>query len=223
MSYRPIVRGEHGWRVYALQRAIGVVPATGTFGAVTQRRLKRWQRKRGLYVDGVAGPATQARIVVEAGETADRAYGLPEGVGHGIARTEGLDMIAPTNWGAPGGVDCGAAQWRVAGAPFALSLLKRAFQPYRAIRDACRALRQRQREFMERNSALRREPWVALQVAALAHNWPAGADQIARRYRGEPGWWRLVDNPDAPASWIPGHTHSSWAREYPARILRFTA
>ena len=43
--------------VRALQAAVGLSP-DGDFGPATEKALRRWQRERGLPVDGVAGPRT---------------------------------------------------------------------------------------------------------------------------------------------------------------------
>jgi hypothetical protein len=49
--------GSRGPTVAALQSALGV-GATGYYGSVTRRAVLRFQRSRGLLVDGVAGPQT---------------------------------------------------------------------------------------------------------------------------------------------------------------------
>jgi rare lipoprotein A (peptidoglycan hydrolase) len=38
------------------------VPATGYFGTVTKRKVKRFQRTRGLTADGIVGPLTRAKF-----------------------------------------------------------------------------------------------------------------------------------------------------------------
>lgn len=208
------------WATYSLQRAIGVIPATGHFGDVTHRKLKEWQRDHGLLSDGIAGPATQAAILVDAGRRADRAHGLPDGVGFGFATAEGGGILAATNWSVSGGVDCGPAQWRVSGPPFSQTALIRAFRPYQALDHACLRLRNAQLDFLDRNHHWE-DPQEALNVAVLQHNWPSGADQIVRRYPGGGKWWRYVSNPDDPATWVDGFTRAEWCREYPSRVLKF--
>ncbi len=219
--YLPIKEGDDGWPVYALQRAVGVKPASGVFGPVTLKKVKAFQKKYGLAVDGVAGPATQQKILELAGAKADQAHGLPEGLGRGFAKAEGANLLAATNWSVAGGVDCGPAQWRIIGPPFSLEKLKRAFRPYEALDHACKGVAERRASFRSRNSHLTADE--ALRVALLAHNWPAGADRIVRNYPGGGGWWRYVPSPDADASWVDGFTHASWAAEYPKRLLIFVA
>lgn len=219
---RPIVRGSEPWAVYALQRAVGVTPATGTFGPQTLRKVKAFQTKYGLEADGIAGPATQWMILQLAGAAADQAHGLPVGVGVGFAWHEGGKILGATNWDVPGGVDCGPGQWRIVGPPFSLDRLKRAFRPYVALDHACAVLAERRADFKRRNGYLAGSE--ALRIAVLAHNWPAGADAIVRNYKGAGNWWRYVPEPDRSAApgeaWPPaGYTRAEWAQEYPSRIL----
>lgn len=227
--FEPIQLAEHdSWRVYALQRAVGVKPAVGTFGPATLRAVKAFQGKYGLVVDGIAGPATQRQILELAAAKADQAHHLPIGVGLGFAVHEGGGILAATNWAVADGVDCGPAQWRIAGPPFSLTKLKDAFRPYQALDHACSVLANRRRDFKTRNGHFTGDE--ALRVAVLAHNAPFGgmADTIVRTYPGGGEWWRYVDRPDVKAgpgdAWPPrGLTRSQWAQQYPAEILEFVA
>jgi hypothetical protein len=226
--FEPIHRGRSGWPVYSLQRAVGVTPATGSFGSVTLKKAKAFQAKYGLTVDGIAGPATQEMILQLAGKQADEAQGLPVGVGFGFAEAEGGRVLAATNWDVPDAVDCGPAQWRIKGPPFSLAKLKDAFRPYVALDHACEVLANRQRDFKQRNHHFTDDE--ALRVGVLAHNAPYGgmADTIVENYPGGGSWWRYVSRPDERAGpgevWPPGGmTRAEWAKEYPARVLRFVA
>lgn len=53
----------HGTDVATLQRFIGRVTADGRFGPATEKRVKEYQRMRGLKADGIAGPKTWAPIL----------------------------------------------------------------------------------------------------------------------------------------------------------------
>ena len=63
---RTLRRRMFGWDVSVLQfllaRRGALVPITGYFDAVTQRAVRRYQRKRRLAVDGVAGPHTMSAL-----------------------------------------------------------------------------------------------------------------------------------------------------------------
>lgn len=223
----PITHGAEPWAIYALQRAIGVKPATGSFGDATARKLKVWQRSRGLEADGIAGPITQATILAEAGAQADAAHHLPKGVGYGFAVWEGGGVLAATNWDTPGAVDCGPAEYRISGPPFDPVDLKEAFRPYFTIDKACGRVRHKQVEYMAANAHLKAEPPVALEVAVLFHHWQVGAARVAQTYTGGGSWWRRVPDPDDRAGvgeqWPPeGYSRAEWSREYARRILSFT-
>lgn len=60
---KSLKKGARGKRVRQLQRALGV-PADGIFGKGTRRAVKRYQRRHGLFVDGIAGPQTLAALGV---------------------------------------------------------------------------------------------------------------------------------------------------------------
>jgi len=63
LGSRVLGRGDHGWDVVTLQRVLVIDgyspgPADGWFGRKTRRAVKRFQRARGLAVDGRVGPIT---------------------------------------------------------------------------------------------------------------------------------------------------------------------
>lgn len=56
---RPTLRrGSKGDAVAFVQRWLGVKPADGAFGPITEAAVIRYQRRQGLTPDGVVGPAT---------------------------------------------------------------------------------------------------------------------------------------------------------------------
>lgn len=57
-----IRRGSKGATVAAIQTKLGLT-ADGDFGPGTERALTGWQRENGLEPDGIAGPATLAKIL----------------------------------------------------------------------------------------------------------------------------------------------------------------
>jgi peptidoglycan hydrolase-like protein with peptidoglycan-binding domain len=62
--------GTSGDAVKKLQQALGVT-ADGQFGSGTQKALKEFQAKNGLDADGLAGPATLAKMTLFKEMTAD--------------------------------------------------------------------------------------------------------------------------------------------------------
>src|SRR4051795_2982964 len=50
--------GSRGDAVKQLQRVLGVSPVSGYYGSETKAAVKRFQKRRGLTADGIAGPAT---------------------------------------------------------------------------------------------------------------------------------------------------------------------
>jgi N-acetylmuramoyl-L-alanine amidase len=58
---RLIKRGSQGKDVERIQRAVGVTP-DGVFGPKTEVAVKAYQKRHGLVVDGIVGPATWNRM-----------------------------------------------------------------------------------------------------------------------------------------------------------------
>jgi len=56
-------KGAKGEGVKIMQVALGIVGADGIFGSGTEAVLKRWQGENGLTPDGIAGPATFAKLL----------------------------------------------------------------------------------------------------------------------------------------------------------------
>ena len=59
---RTLRRRMSGDDVARMQAAIGVSPADGIFGLGTDSAVRAWQKANGLTVDGIVGPATQAKM-----------------------------------------------------------------------------------------------------------------------------------------------------------------
>jgi peptidoglycan hydrolase-like protein with peptidoglycan-binding domain len=204
--------GAQGWPVFALQSAL-VIQADGVFGPLTHRALTAYQSAAGLAPDGVAGPVTQTRISTLLAKSADSAKRVPTGLARGMIESESGGYLAAVNWTVAGGVDCGIIQRRVLGPPFADASLRAAFDPSYALALALST-------FLERAGSYLDKPWVgrslhrAMLCAVLAHNWPAGASDMAAR--------GSVSNPGARASWAPGTmTRQQWADFYIGRVTRY--
>ncbi|HEY1273617.1 MAG TPA: peptidoglycan-binding protein [Thermoleophilaceae bacterium] len=55
-------RGDRGRPVEKVQSALGIQPVDGIFGPGTERAVRRFQRHKGLVVDGVVGPQTRKAL-----------------------------------------------------------------------------------------------------------------------------------------------------------------
>lgn len=58
---QPLRRGSQGESVKHVQRVVGALQ-DGDFGAATERRVKAWQKSKGLLADGVVGPVTWKKM-----------------------------------------------------------------------------------------------------------------------------------------------------------------
>jgi rare lipoprotein A (peptidoglycan hydrolase) len=67
LGERTLGRGDRGWDVVVLQRVLGMRgyppgPPDGVFGRLTKGAVKRFQRAKGLAVDGRVGPQTTSSL-----------------------------------------------------------------------------------------------------------------------------------------------------------------
>jgi peptidoglycan hydrolase-like protein with peptidoglycan-binding domain len=187
-------KGDNGsWLVYAVQRVVGV-NADGAFGPMTDAAVRSYQKAHSLAVDGVVGPATQHNMGLHAVVLAESAVKLPSGLMRGLAQSESGLFLAAVNWSVAGGVDCGLVQDRCYGPPYTFSQLRLAFDPLAAAKVAATQLRDRADSFSINGLVGERE-W---KLAALAHNWPAAASDIAADGK--------LTNPSGIASWVPTGT-----------------
>lgn len=99
--------------LYQINPDLGISFADGYFGERTEQAVKSYQSRRGLTADGVAGPATQKRMIVGWKNQAEDSGGVIEGLLDGFCEAEGGWLLAPVNWTVAGGVDVGAVQNRV--------------------------------------------------------------------------------------------------------------
>jgi hypothetical protein len=209
-SYSTIKQNQNGWHVYALQAGLLALEYTvttdGYFGPKTYAVVREFQNRNLLDTDGIAGPATQGRIIVMLDDVIHRSISaLPAGLLRGFAEGEGGNLLAAVNWSVAGGVDCGVVQNRVTGPPYSMSKLTAAFSPYQALLGAAKTWNERQANFYNKpgvvNRSDRRE--YAGRLAVLAHNWPYGADRLANGYALS----------TRTADWVPASL-PSWARTY---------
>jgi len=179
--------GSSGWPVYALQMGFNdaagcSLTADGDCGRQTEAAIKDFQRRWSLTDDGIAGPATKAKLAERVCARVDRDVpSLPDGLARQMARFEGGDNPSAINQydppGATPGTDCGLFQFRCY-EPYSMAALKQAFSPFDAAMLAMSQFQQRVDKYMTygwtRNNRVR-----AQHCALLAHNWPVGANDIA--------------------------------------------
>lgn len=177
-----IKRGQTGWPVFALQRALASagarLAADGDFGPVTESVVTDYQRAHALVADGLAGPKTQQSLCER---VARDVGGLPTGLGRSIIDGESSYLLGAVNWSVAGGVDCGIIQRRVVGPPFDLAALKAAYDPSGSLAKALEELAQRAAAYRDAPGVRTRPDRgeYAYRLALLAHNWPWAAGELA--------------------------------------------
>lgn len=196
-----VEQGDNGWPVFAVQSALNSLGASltldGDFGPATDQAVRSFQAKYSLYVDGKFGPASSKKAVTLLdAKTHTKLPEVPQGLIKGFAEGEGGNVLAAVNWSIPGGVDCGIMQYRVY-EPYTFTALSDAFNPLASMVKAGNEFLYRANTFYYmagvKNRNDREE--FSKRLAILAHNWPAGASDIAQDGQ--------LYNPNGLASWVP--------------------
>lgn len=209
-------KGDTHIGVWAIQRLLNTVysigiPETGFFGDITEGWVRRYQQDTSAFVDGVVGPETQARIVRSCVVRAPHGTSIPKGLLEGIIQAESGRYLAAVNSKISGGVDCGLTQRRVYGPPYDPELVKAAFDPIGNVSRSAGDLWDRYQVFAARVG--RGE--YAWRLAALAHNWPEGADVLSRGRQlstTNHAWWAPPGTVFADG--MPVISQSDWAKFY---------
>ena len=198
-SLRSIRAGERGWFAFAIQTALiqtgHEIEADGAYGPLTTAAVSAFQASNQLFADGICGPVTQAKLVdriatkVESGRP-----GLALGLLRGVCQLEASGLISVVNWTVPGGVDCGCVQRRVQGPLFDLELLRAAFDTRAQLVLTAANWETRRNRYLSMAWAKDNRERAG-RAAALAHNWPAGAEAIATN--------GIVNSPDVALTWVP--------------------
>lgn len=179
-----IKKGDVGWPVYALQRALVAIglptTADGDFGTKTEAKVKAAQERLNLEADGIAGPKTQTALCIEIAAGAAR-HGLPSGLARSLIEGESGYFLGAVNWSVKGGVDCGAVQRRVTGPPYSPQIMMDAYDPKVALDWALQTLDRRAEGFYDRVAVRRRSDRLeySIRLGLLAHNWPWAAEELA--------------------------------------------
>jgi hypothetical protein len=111
-----LTKGSKGAAVTAVQRALGISSsgATGVFDARTQAKVRAFQRRKHLLVDGIVGPQTRAALGLVA--PSQSGAGTGAGSASGTATQQGS---VRQGGGTPGGLQ-GIAQCESSGNPRAV-------------------------------------------------------------------------------------------------------
>jgi Putative peptidoglycan binding domain len=217
-------KGDEGWPVYGLQSGLDALNYNltydGDFGVRTDQAVREFQIKQKLGVDGIAGQATQLRIIslIDA-KTHDKFDSLPAGLLRGFSEAEGGNNLGAVNWNIKGGVDCGVVQVRCYGPPFKSNEMYVAYDPSMAMERIGHNFMGRLNDFRQMPYAKTHSVQFAQRCAALSWNWPWGAEELARNGR--------FPNPNKDATWAvingkrikfpdgaPVMTYKDWSEFY---------
>lgn len=206
---RVLKEGMRGHEIAALQLLLSELRAArlavdGAFGPKTLSAVKAFQSHAGIAVDGIAGVGTQTALGRLAVKTAEGEQKLPPGLLRGIVESESGYAVGCVNWNVPPGVDCGLVQDRVQDPQAASADRWEIAFGVDSLHVTAGALRGRHDAFYGRAGArTHRRAW---ELAALAHNWPAGAEKLAagKALSEAPATWVQqigVRGVDSPADW----------------------
>lgn len=221
-------KGLIGSDVRALQLNLNLlltnkIKEDGIFGDFTEKQVIAYQRNHGLVADGIAGGATQKSLGKRLLIPAWRPFSLPAGLGEGLVEAESSWAVGCVNWSAPGGVDCGWIQdrvfWNTGPEEISDQRWYNAFSGAYGGAIIGSEFRSRHDSFWSyRNTKYYgvRTHEDAWKYAALGHNWPAGADKLARG----------IALSEQPAQWVIdigaiGVTSpADWARFYIGKVTK---
>lgn len=220
--------GDVGTDVAALQLNLGDLTVDGDFGPRTERAVRRFQRHRPrLVTDGIAGPATQAKIAERQMRSA--AARVPEGLLKSLGYNESALILGSCGKHADDpGWDIGVFARSSGTAPGSQDFLWAAYDVAASAGWSAENLRaSRERLGVPVDSWYRgtlahgddeRYRW---QLAVLAHNYPLGASNIAK-------YGEATSDDDAPREWIITatggrlQTTREWCVAYIRRATVFT-
>jgi hypothetical protein len=217
-------KGDQGWPVYGLQSGLDALGYNltfdGDFGVRTDQAVRNFQLKQKLQPDGIAGQATQTRIITLLdAKTHNKHKQLPAGLLRGFSESEGGNNVGAVNWHVSGGVDCGVVQVRCYGPPYKANEMYVAYDPLKSMERVAVTFLGKVSSFRGMSYAKKQPLEFAQRCAALYWNWPYAADQYAR--------YGKLPNPNKNATWAvvngkrikfpdgaPVMTYKDWAEFY---------
>lgn len=152
----------------------------GEFGEGTEAWIKAYQDEVGLTPDGIVGPATQARMAKSCRYRADPNGTLPKGLIDGLIAGESGGLIAAVNTQVSGGIDCGYTQRRIL-SPYTEEETAEAFDSLFQVKRFAEEFKDKFNQFSTYPAVKARADRTeyAWRLAALNHNWPYGAAELA--------------------------------------------
>lgn len=181
-------KGMLGTDVAALQINFEDLIVDADFGEATEAEVIDFQQKHGLEDDGVAGPVTQRKLIVQRSQEATKIYDLPAGLLKSIVANESnFNVAAVSHHPSDGGLDVGAYQ-RSSGKQIGTQAF---YQDAYNIRSAALKSAADIKEVFENLSdpvpsrylddmAGGNKEKFKWQLAILSHNWPYAAENIPK-------------------------------------------
>jgi Putative peptidoglycan binding domain len=231
-DYRSSLKhGMRGADVWALQINFPQLEEDGVFGDRVEEVVRRFQQANGLENDGIAGQATQQRLVLKRTLVPEGKHNLPSKLLFSIASNESGCIVGAYNGHADGnGFDLGPFQRNLTGADsrdehhvhaaysaavqaeLVAQKLVKLHQKYAHAPDSW------YKETLAGGSDAR----LGWCLAVLDHNWPAAAEniaQIGRPYKTESDQDPQVWIEQASAGRL--HTAREWIESYVERATTY--
>lgn len=225
-------RGDKSSAVGVLQLNLGDITVDGDFGGQTEKAVLAFQARRGLEEDGIAGMQTQQALIVQLQRPASKKHVLPPGLLKSIAFNEsGFALAAAGPHLSDSGWDIGAFCRSSGSAYPTQGFLRDAYDVSKSAEwTAAKVVEVREglpatvapSRYLD-DLAGGKMPKFRWQLAILAHNWPAAADNIAHHGTA----LRTPGADDQPADWIIAATGGrlktprEWCMAYVARATAF--